>query len=82
MIQSAVTSNFSMLLRYLLQMVISLCVMFYVNAKLTAMLVSIFPVVVVVAVQCGERTGWVGEGGDIVRVGWCGVDVVRMGWVW
>eukprot|EP00731_Ephydatia_muelleri_P022561 Em0015g144a len=46
-IQSAVTTNFSMLLRYLLQMVISLCVMFYINAKLTAVLVSVFPVVVV-----------------------------------
>lgn len=54
-IQSAVTENISILFRYLLQMVLSLGVMFFISPKLTAVLLSVVPVIVVGAVQYGER---------------------------
>ena len=53
-VQSAVTENLSMLARYTLQMLISLGLMFYINAKLTAVLLSVVPIIVVAAVQYGE----------------------------
>lgn len=52
-IQSAVTENFSMLARYTMQMLISIGLMFYISAKLTAVLLSVIPVIVVSAVQYG-----------------------------
>ena len=54
MVQSAVTENLSMLARYTLQMLISLGLMFYINAKLTAVLLSVVPIIAVAAVQYGE----------------------------
>ncbi len=53
-VQSAVTENLSMLARYTLQMLISLGLMFYINAKLTAVLLSVVPIIAVAAVQYGE----------------------------
>ncbi len=53
-VQSAVTENLSMLARYTLQMFISVGLMFYINAKLTAVLLSVVPIIVVAAVQYGE----------------------------
>ena len=55
-IQSAVTENLSMLARYTMQMFISIGLMFYISAKLTAVLLSVVPVVVVSAVQYGRFT--------------------------
>lgn len=52
-VQSAVTENLSMLARYTLQMLISIGLMFYINAKLTAVLLSVVPIIVVAAVQYG-----------------------------
>ena len=54
-VQSAVTENLSMLARYTLQMLISIGLMFYINAKLTAVLLSVVPVIAVAAVQYGEE---------------------------
>lgn len=53
-VQSAVTENLSMLARYILQMFISIGLMFYINAKLTAVLLSVVPVIAVAAVQYGR----------------------------
>ena len=53
-IQVAMTENISVLFRYTLQMVLSLGVMFYISLKLTAVLVSVVPVIIVGAVQYGE----------------------------
>ena len=52
-IQSAVTENLSMLARYSMQMLISIGLMFYISAKLTAVLLSVVPVIAVSAVQYG-----------------------------
>ena len=57
-VQSAVTENLSMLARYTLQMLISIGLMFYINAKLTAVLLSVVPVIAVAAVQYGEEFLW------------------------
>lgn len=54
MIQSAVTENLSMLARYTMQMLISIGLMFYISAKLTAVLLSVLPIIVVSAVQYGK----------------------------
>ena len=54
MIQNAVTENFSMLTRFSMQVLISIGLMFYVSAKLTAVLLSVVPIIVVSAVQYGE----------------------------
>ena len=51
-----VTVNISMLARYTLQMVISIGLMFYISAKLTAVLLSVVPIIVIAAVQYGENT--------------------------
>lgn len=53
-IQNAVTENLSMLARYSMQMLISLGLMFYISAKLTAVLLSVVPVIAISAVQYGE----------------------------
>lgn len=53
MIQSAVTENLSMLARYTMQMFISIGLMFYISAKLTAVLLSVVPIIAVSAVQYG-----------------------------
>lgn len=53
-VQSAVTENLSMLARYTLQMLLSIGLMFYINAKLTAVLLSVVPVIAVAAVQYGN----------------------------
>jgi len=45
-----------MLARYTLQMVISIGLMFYISAKLTAVLLSVVPIIVIAAVQYGENT--------------------------
>ena len=52
-IQNAVTENLSMLARYTMQMLISIGLMFYISAKLTAVLLSVVPVIAVSAVQYG-----------------------------
>lgn len=53
-IQSAVTENLSMFARYTMQMLISIGLMFYISAKLTAVLLSVVPVIAISAVQYGE----------------------------
>lgn len=52
-VQSAVTENVSMLARYTLQMLISIGLMFYISAKLTAVLLSVVPVIAIATVQYG-----------------------------
>jgi len=52
--QNAVTVNVSMLLRYLLQILGSLGLMFFLNAKLTGVLLAVVPVVSIAAVQYGK----------------------------
>ena len=52
-VQNAVTENVSMLARYTLQMFISIGLMFYISAKLTAVLLSVVPVIAIAAVQYG-----------------------------
>ena len=52
-VQNAVTENVSMLARYTLQMLISIGLMFYISAKLTAVLLSVVPVIAIAAVQYG-----------------------------
>ena len=52
-VQSAVTENVSILARYTLQMLISIGLMFYISAKLTAVLLSVVPVIAIAAVQYG-----------------------------
>lgn len=52
-IQSAVTENLSILARYTMQMLISIGLMFYISAKLTAVLLSVVPIIAVSAVQYG-----------------------------
>ena len=53
-IQNAVTVNISMLARYTLQMILSIALMFYISPRLTAVLLSIVPIIAVSAVQYGE----------------------------
>jgi hypothetical protein len=53
-IQNAVTVNISMLARYTLQMILSIGLMFYISPRLTAVLLSIVPVIAVSAVRYGE----------------------------
>lgn len=53
-IQNAVTVNISMLARYTLQMILSIGLMFYISPRLTAVLLSIVPIIAVSAVQYGE----------------------------
>ena len=52
-IQSAVTENVSILARYSLQLIISIGVMFWINARLTAVLLSVFPLISIAAVYYG-----------------------------
>lgn len=54
MIQSAVTENLSVFFRFSMQMLISIGMMFYVSAKLTAVLLSVIPVIAISAVQYGK----------------------------
>ena len=53
-IQNAVTVNISMLARYTLQMILSIALMFYISPRLTAVLLSIVPIIAVSAVQYGK----------------------------
>ena len=53
-VQDMVTNNLSMLARYTLQMIISIGFMFYVSAKLTAVLLSVVPIIAIAAVQYGK----------------------------
>ena len=53
-VQDMVTNNISMLARYTLQMLISIGFMFYVSAKLTAVLLSVVPIIAIAAVQYGK----------------------------
>lgn len=53
-IQNTVTTNISMLARYTLQMILSIGLMFYISPRLTAVLLSVVPVIAVSAVQYGE----------------------------
>ncbi|XP_061197341.1 uncharacterized protein LOC133205527 [Saccostrea echinata] len=53
-VQNAATVNVSMLVRYTLQMLGSLILMFYLNAALTGVLLAVVPVVSIVAVQYGK----------------------------
>lgn len=53
-VQNAVTNNINMLARYTLQMVFSVGLMFYLSAKLTAVLLSVVPLIAVSAVQYGR----------------------------
>ena len=52
-VQNSVTANVSMLAHYTLQMLISIGLMFYISAKLTAVLLSVVPVIAIAAVQYG-----------------------------
>ena len=54
-VQNAVTTNISMLARYTLQMILSIALMFYISPRLTAVLLSVVPVIAVSAVQYGEQ---------------------------
>ncbi|XP_019857036.1 PREDICTED: ABC transporter B family member 25-like isoform X2 [Amphimedon queenslandica] len=54
-IQSAVTENVSILARYSLQLIISIGVMFWINARLTAVLLSVFPLISIAAVYYGRK---------------------------
>eukprot|EP00118_Oscarella_pearsei_P003549 m.14741 g.14741 ORF g.14741 m.14741 type:complete len:774 (+) comp25958_c0_seq1:25-2346(+) len=53
-IQNTVTSNISMLLRYLLQIIVSLGLMFYLSWSLTLVLLSVVPAVSIGAVIYGK----------------------------
>ena len=53
-IQGAVTENVSILARYLLQTLISVGIMFWISAKLTAVLLAVLPIIIIGAVQYGE----------------------------
>ncbi|RUS83770.1 hypothetical protein EGW08_008476, partial [Elysia chlorotica] len=53
-LQNAITVNVSMLFRYLLQILGSLALMFYLNAALTGVLLAIVPVVSLGATQYGK----------------------------
>ena len=53
-VQNALTTNLSQLCRYGLQMFASVGFMFYISPKLTAVLLSVLPIVVVSAVQYGQ----------------------------
>ncbi|KAK6191312.1 hypothetical protein SNE40_003035 [Patella caerulea] len=53
-LQNAVTSNMSMLARYLLQIIGSLVLMFVLNASLTGVLLAVVPIVSLGAVQYGR----------------------------
>ncbi len=53
-IQSAVTENVSILARYSIQMLSSLGIMFWISAKLSAVLISVVPIVIIGAVQYGN----------------------------
>ncbi|CAL1536178.1 unnamed protein product [Lymnaea stagnalis] len=53
-LQNAVTVNLSMLFRYLLQIIGSLALMFFLNASLTGVLLAIVPVVSLSAMQYGK----------------------------
>jgi ABC-type multidrug transport system fused ATPase/permease subunit len=46
-----------MLARYTMQMLISIGLMFYISAKLTAVLLSVVPVIAISAVQYGMLVG-------------------------
>lgn len=56
-IQSAVTENISIMVRYTLQLVISLGIMFWISAKLTAVLLSVIPIIIIGAVHYGNYVG-------------------------
>ncbi|KAK3084195.1 hypothetical protein FSP39_009850 [Pinctada imbricata] len=53
-LQNATTVNISMLVRYILQMIGSLALMFYLNAALTGVLLAVVPLVSITAVQYGK----------------------------
>lgn len=53
-IQAAATVNISMLARFSLQMILSLGLMFWQSPKLTAVLLSVVPIVAIGAVQYGK----------------------------
>ena len=52
-VQAAVTNNINTLARFTLQMLISISLMFYISPKLTAVLLSVVPIIAVSAVQYG-----------------------------
>ena len=56
-IQSAVTENVSILIRQLLQIILSLGIMFWISPKLTAVLLAVVPIIAVGAVQYGKILG-------------------------
>ncbi|BFZ05409.1 hypothetical protein BsWGS_08448 [Bradybaena similaris] len=60
-VQKAVTVNMSMLCRYLLQILGSLVLMFYLNAALTGVLLAIVPVVSLSAMQYGKFVRKIGK---------------------
>ncbi|CAG5125822.1 unnamed protein product [Candidula unifasciata] len=60
-VQKAVTVNMSMLCRYLLQIIGSLVLMFYLNAALTGVLLAIVPVVSLSAMQYGKFVRKIGK---------------------
>ena len=53
-VQNAVTVNISMLARYTLQMILCVGMMFWQSPQLTAVLLSVVPIIVIGAVQYGE----------------------------
>ncbi|XP_048730386.2 ABC transporter B family member 1-like [Ostrea edulis] len=53
-VQNAATVNVSMLVRYTLQMLGSLVLMFYLNAALTGVLLAVVPIVSIISVQYGK----------------------------
>lgn len=64
-VQDMVTNNISMLARYTLQMLISIGFMFYVSAKLTAVLLSVVPIIAIAAVQYGKGESLIGVGASL-----------------
>ncbi|CAF0923345.1 unnamed protein product, partial [Didymodactylos carnosus] len=53
-LQNAVTVNISMLLRFSLQLIGSLAVMFYLEVSLTLVLMAVVPVVILISMQYGK----------------------------
>jgi ABC-type multidrug transport system fused ATPase/permease subunit len=54
-IQSAVTENVSIMSRYTLQLIISVGIMFWISPRLTAVLLSVIPIIVIGAVYYGRK---------------------------
>nr|CAI99870.2 putative ATP-binding cassette, sub-family B, member 10 [Brachidontes pharaonis] len=84
-LQNAATVNISMLVRYILQLIGSLVFMFVLNAALTGVLLSVVPLVSIVAVQYGKFVqkmqkkfqDKLGDAGTVAEESLSGVRTVR-----